>query len=46
MAAADIKTMPFGYVVGGTGTDDTEVFADKKRIKLMAFSGNADALKR
>lgn len=42
MAAADIVQMPFGYVVGGTGIDDTEVFANKKRIKMISFSGNAD----
>jgi len=42
MAGADIKKMPFGYVLGGTGADETEVFSGKVRIKLMMFSGNAD----
>ncbi len=42
MAVATIKEMPFGYVVGGTDTDETTVFTTKKRIKLMTFAGNAD----
>ena len=41
MAAADIAKFGFGYVVGGTGTDDTEVVDSKITVKAMAFSGNA-----
>jgi len=42
MAAADIDVLEFGLKVGGTGTDETEVFADKRYIKMLCFSGNAD----
>ena len=43
MAAADIAKMDFGYVVGGTGTDDTNVIADRLWVKGLAFAGSADA---
>ena len=42
MAAMDIDYVAFGIICGGTGTDNTTVFTDLKRIKAMYFSGNAD----
>ena len=42
MADADIVKTEYGYVVGGTGTDDTEVVSSRLRVKAFAFAGNAD----
>jgi hypothetical protein len=42
MAAADIVKTEWGLLVGGTGTDDTEVSDKKLWIKALAFAGNAD----
>jgi hypothetical protein len=42
MAAMDKTQMPWGWKCGGTGTDATEVFSHKARIKALAFAGNAD----
>lgn len=42
MAAVDLKQFHFGYMCGGTGVDATEVFSDRRQIKMICFSGNAD----
>jgi hypothetical protein len=42
MAAMDKTQMPWGWKCGGTGTDATEVFSHRARLKAIAFAGNAD----